>query len=118
MCLTMLTSYRFCAVFRDSKVSNIPHAVAHISQCTSYNGQAGDCDTSSFQISDVTWSNISGTVSNNLLATLQCSAAAPCTDIVIEGADGLVFNSTEPAPSVECSNVELGPGSTACNGSV
>ncbi|TFK93041.1 glycoside hydrolase family 28 protein [Polyporus arcularius HHB13444] len=103
-------------VFRDFNVTNITDSVAQITQCTSFEGQTGDCDTSTFQISNVTWSNISGTVSNNLLATLQCSGAAPCPDIVVEGVDGLVFNSASARPDVECSHVTLGPGSVACNG--
>ncbi|RPD81625.1 pectin lyase-like protein [Lentinus tigrinus ALCF2SS1-7] len=105
-------------VFRDYNVTNITDGVAQISQCTSYNGQTGDCDTSTFQISNVTWTNFSGTVANNLLGSLQCSGAAPCTDIVIEGVDGLVFNSTSTEPEIQCSHVTVGPGSVACNGNV
>ena len=97
-------------------MSNLRQGVALITQCTSYNGQTGDCDTSTFQISNVTWANITGTVSNDVLANLQCSAAAPCTDIVIEGVDGVVFNSTSgKEPEVECSNVQMGEGSVVCN---
>ncbi|KAI0688056.1 pectin lyase-like protein [Cerioporus squamosus] len=102
-------------VFRDFDVTDVA-SVARITQCTSYNGQSGDCDTSTFQISNVTWSNISGTVATNLLADLQCSGAAPCPDIVIEGVEGLVFNSTSSEPEIECSHVTVGPGSVACNG--
>ena len=104
------------AVFRDFTVTNISQGVAVITQCTSYNNLTGDCDTSAFQISDVTWANITGTVANALLGSLQCSGAAPCTDIVVTGVDGLVYNSTEPQPQVECSHVTLGPGSVPCNG--
>ncbi|RDX56268.1 pectin lyase-like protein, partial [Lentinus brumalis] len=103
-------------LFRDFKVTNTTNGVALITQCTSYNGQTGDCDTSTFQISHVTWSNITGTVSNNLLASLQCSGAVPCPDIVIEGVQGLVFNATSSEPEIECSHVTVGPGSAACNG--
>lgn len=99
-------------------VHNITQGVAQITQCTSYNGQTGDCDTSTFQISNITWSNITGTVANDLLASLQCSAAAPCPDITIEGVEGLTFNSTAAEPEVECSNVAGGLGGVACNGSV
>ncbi|RPD81626.1 pectin lyase-like protein, partial [Lentinus tigrinus ALCF2SS1-7] len=106
-------------VFRDYTVTNISQGVAVITQCTSYNNLTGDCDTSTFQISNITWANITGTVSNALLGSLQCSGAAPCTDIFIEGVEGLVFhNTTLPEPAVECSNVMLGPGSVTCNGNM
>lgn len=96
-------------------VSNIPLGVAQITQCTSFSGQTGDCDTSTFQLSNISWSNVSGSVANNLLASLQCSGAAPCQDIVVAGVEGLTFNSTAAVPDVECSNVSLGPGSVECN---
>ncbi|KAI0688057.1 pectin lyase-like protein [Cerioporus squamosus] len=97
-------------VFRDFNVTDIYNSIARVTQCISYNGQTGDCDTSTFQISNVTWSNISGTVSTNILADLQCSGAAPCPGIVIEGVEGLVFNSTSSEPEIGCSHVSVGPG--------
>ena len=103
-------------LFRDFVVSGVTDGVAQITQCTSFEGRTGDCDTSTFQLSNITWSNITGTVANNLLASLQCSGVAPCEDIVVEGVDGLVFNSNQAQPDVRCSNVGLGPGSVECNG--
>ena len=118
-CLMNAERTTYGAVFRDFTVTNISQGVAVITQCTSYNNLTGDCDTSAFQISNVTWANITGTVANALLGSLQCSGAAPCTDIVIKGVEGLTyFNDTLPEPAVECSHVSLGPGSVACNGNM
>ncbi|KAI0762754.1 pectin lyase-like protein [Fomes fomentarius] len=110
-------------VFRDFNVTNITHGIAQISQCTSFDGQTGDCDSSTFRLSNITWTNITGSVANNLLASLQCSAAAPCTDITIAGVDGLAFNATVNAttgtvdpPGVECTNLQVGAGGLPCNG--
>lgn len=104
-------------------MTNITHGIAQISQCTSFDGQTGDCDSSTFRLSNITWTNITGSVANNLLASLQCSAAAPCTNITIAGVDGLAFNATVNAttgtvdpPGVECTNLQVGAGGLPCNG--
>ncbi|KAG6815495.1 hypothetical protein H0H87_001273, partial [Tephrocybe sp. NHM501043] len=41
--------------FRNFTLSNVTNSVASITQCTSFSGATGQCDTSLFQISDVTW---------------------------------------------------------------
>ncbi|KAG5340643.1 hypothetical protein C0989_000898 [Termitomyces sp. Mn162] len=67
--------------FRDFDVFNLTDSVAFISQCTSYSGATGGCDTSLFQISDVTWGPMVGNVASPTLASLQCSGSAPCPGI-------------------------------------
>jgi len=59
---------------------NVQQAWA-ITQCTSYNGVPGGCDTSKFKISDMHWGNTRGTVARDTVATLDCSAEAPCENI-------------------------------------
>jgi galacturan 1,4-alpha-galacturonidase len=61
--------------------------ILSFSQCTSFSRQKGDCDTSKFRITDFTFSNIKGTSNSDVMANLQCSAAAPCEKIRIERVD-------------------------------
>ncbi|KAL5484764.1 hypothetical protein ACEPAI_7406 [Sanghuangporus weigelae] len=89
--------------FRDWTVQNLTREAAYITQCTSYIGATAGCDTSTFQISDVTWENIRGTESTDILALLQCSAAAPCPGVRVLGFDGIATNGT--GREVQCSNV-------------
>lgn len=86
-----------------------------ITQCTSYNSATGGCDTSEFNIRDVTLRNWVGTAQSDVVAELQCSGAAPCTGIVIEGIDVLdTVNNTIPA-SYLCDSV-VSPVGFNCTG--
>ncbi|KAG6883448.1 hypothetical protein C0992_008714, partial [Termitomyces sp. T32_za158] len=67
--------------FRDFTLTNLTNSVASITQCTSFSGATGGCDTSLFQLSDVTWGPMSGNVASTTLATLQCSGSAPCPGV-------------------------------------
>jgi len=89
--------------FRDYTVENLTSSPASITQCTSFQGSTGGCDTSLFQISDVTWANMTGSTNGDTIASLQCSGDAPCPGITIEGLDGVVVNGTERV--FKCSNV-------------
>ncbi|OAG06774.1 exo-polygalacturonase [Paraphaeosphaeria sporulosa] len=78
----------------------------YITQCTSYNGVKGGCDTSLFHIDNMHWGNTTGTTKNNLVLSLQCSGAAPCTNINIFDNDLTVHkNGTTPTEFL-CSNVD------------
>lgn len=66
--------------FRNFEMHNVEQAW-HITQCTSYNGVEGGCDTSRFKISDMHWGAARGTVRNERVATLDCSGEAPCERI-------------------------------------
>ncbi|KAI0317352.1 pectin lyase fold/virulence factor [Amylostereum chailletii] len=90
-------------VFRDFTVKNLLNDVGEITQCTSFQGSTGGCDTSTFQISNVTWQNITGSVATNTLAALQCSGSAPCPGITI--ADVNVTFGGGGSGAVSCSNV-------------
>ncbi|MCJ1444619.1 MAG: hypothetical protein MMC23_005121 [Stictis urceolatum] len=94
---------------RNITWSNFTHVSSRgslsITQCTSFSGQTGDCDTSTFKISDLHWTNMSGTTQATDIAELQCSGAAPCEgveihDVVLETADG------NGVTGFACSNVE------------
>jgi len=91
-------------VFRDFVVSDLRSGLASIIQCISYIGETGECDTSTFQLSDIRWVNMTGTVSTDVLAALQCSSAVPCKGIVIDGVGGVRTNGPR---NVSCSNIDL-----------
>jgi len=70
-------------VWTNSTFSNITTQVAQITQCTSFEGDVGDCDTSTMQISNITWSGLDGSLLGSSIASLSCSGAAPCQDLRI-----------------------------------
>ncbi|KAG9533125.1 pectin lyase-like protein, partial [Aureobasidium melanogenum] len=66
--------------FENFTLFNVQKAFT-ITQCTNFEGNRGDCDTSKFNIRDVFLSNFTGTVRGDVVSTMQCSAAAPCRNI-------------------------------------
>lgn len=85
-----------------------------VTQCNSYIGATGGCDTSQYQIEDLTWGDMKGTVKTNVVASLQCSGSAPCTGVNISNV-AFTVNGTVPATGFLCSNVTDPIGFT-CNG--
>lgn len=81
--------------------------VFYITQCTTFSGVAGDCNSSLFNIHDVYFTNITGYVGTSYIASMQCSADSPCTDIEIEDIDlhHLTPNGTL-IDAYSCKNVE------------
>ncbi|KAJ7588369.1 pectin lyase fold/virulence factor, partial [Mycena floridula] len=96
--------------FRDFVLSNLTDSVAHITQCTSFSGATGGCDTSLFQISNVTGGPMTGNVASGFLAKLQCSGAAPC--LGLEFVDFDVIETMGTRRIDPCSNVEAPIGFT------
>jgi len=100
--------------FRNFTLQNVTQNVAMITQCTSFEGATGDCDTSLFQLSNITWGpGITGTIQTDTLATLQCSGDAPCPGISILGLDEVT---SIGGSEVKCSNV-VNPIGFNCTGS-
>ena len=89
--------------FRDYTLINVTSTPAAITQCTSFEGATGECDTSLFQISNVTWENMTGSIAGTKLASLQCSGSAPCPGITIELSN--IVTSTGAPGTISCSNV-------------
>lgn len=89
-----------------------------VSQCTRFSGApgVGNCTNSQFQIKDVEIKNLSGTTASTRVASLQCSAVAPCSNITITDTDLLLANSTEAAEYL-CGNV-VDPMGFTCTGDV
>lgn len=98
----------------DFKVYNASQGL-YITQCNSYSGFTGECDTSKFQIEDLRFEDVSGTLQTNVTASLQCSGAAPCSGIELENVHFTVNDTGTAADSYLCSNVSSPVGFT-CNG--
>ncbi|KAI0426546.1 pectin lyase-like protein [Xylaria sp. FL1042] len=82
-------------------------AAVAISQCTRFSGApgVGNCTNSEFQIRDVTVNGLKGTTKSSRVASLQCSAVAPCTNIDIFHAELTLSNGTLAAEYL-CGNVK------------
>ncbi|KAF9490443.1 pectin lyase-like protein [Pleurotus eryngii] len=89
--------------FRDFTLANVTDEVAHITQCTSFSGATGGCDTSLFQVSDITWGPMTGNVLSDTLAQLQCSGASPCPGVRFVGMDNIATSGS--SRRVACSHV-------------
>ncbi|THU85497.1 polygalacturonase [Dendrothele bispora CBS 962.96] len=88
--------------FRDFVLENVTDSVARITQCTSFNGVTVDCNTSLFQISDITWGPMTGSISSGTLAAMQCSRAAPCPGIEFVDFEEI---ETSGKRTISCSNI-------------
>jgi galacturan 1,4-alpha-galacturonidase len=88
----------------DFKLDNTSGIFA-ITQCTSYNEATGECNTSEFNIRDITVANWTGTSTSAVLAELQCSGASPCTDIKYENVSVEIPSNNTMASHYLCGNV-------------
>jgi len=70
-------------VWTNSTLSGITQAPAQITQCTTFSGAVGQCDTSTLQISNITWSGLEGSIAGTGIAILKCSGAAACEELRI-----------------------------------
>lgn len=86
----------------------------YITQCNSYSGFTGKCDTSEFQISDIAIRSMGGTLKTDVVASMQCSGEVPCTDISIRDSMFKV-NDGPIAKQYLCSNV-VNPDGFECTG--
>jgi galacturan 1,4-alpha-galacturonidase len=87
----------------------------YITQCNSYSGFTGQCDTSKFQISDFSIDTVGGTLQTDVVASMQCSGAAPCEGIAIRNVLFTAHESGATARQYLCSNVE-NPDGFECTG--
>lgn len=84
-------------LFSDFKLKNATGIFA-VTQCTSYNDATGNCETSEFNIRNMKLENWSGEATSDVVASIQCSAASPCTGVEIEGFSVVdTVNNTMPA---------------------
>ena len=100
------------------KANGLRGAAFSISQCTRFAGAPGqgNCTNSQFQLRDIGIEGLTGTTWADRVASLQCSAVAPCTDVTLEGIDLRLKNGSE-ASSYLCGNV-VDPKGWECTGPV
>ncbi|EEU41773.1 uncharacterized protein NECHADRAFT_106547 [Fusarium vanettenii 77-13-4] len=93
--------------FKNLKSVGMRGAAVAISQCTRFRGAPGqgNCTNSQFQIRDISVKGLTGTTKSSRVASLQCSAVAPCTNISLFDTDLRFDNGTE-APDYLCGNVK------------
>ncbi|KAF9887415.1 hypothetical protein FE257_010270 [Aspergillus nanangensis] len=105
-------------VFRNLQARNLRGSAFAISQCTRFSGAPGDgnCTNSKFEIRDLTVKNLTGTTTSSRVASLQCSAVAPCTNIGLLDVD-LTFTNGTAADEYLCGNVK-DPRGFECTGPV
>jgi galacturan 1,4-alpha-galacturonidase len=92
--------------FTDFTMHNTTETgVFYITQCTTFSGVAGDCNTSLFNIRNIHFTNIRGTVGTSYVASMQRSKASSCTGIDIKDIDLTLTNGTA-IDKYSCKNVE------------
>ncbi|KAF2250322.1 glycoside hydrolase family 28 protein [Trematosphaeria pertusa] len=103
---------------KNLTVEGLRGAAFSISQCTRFSGApgVGNCTNSQFQIRDVDIDGLKGTTKSSRVASLQCSAVKPCTDIELYDVD-LEFANGTSAASYLCGNVKENKG-WECTGPV
>ncbi|KAM0800807.1 putative exo-polygalacturonase [Usnea florida] len=79
----------------------------YVTQCT-YGNDPSICDTSTLQLSDITWQNITGTTSYNVAASIHCSLAAPCPGLTFTDVNLESVNASRGLPSFNASDPRLG----------
>lgn len=87
-----------------------------ISQCTRFSGApgVGNCTNSEFQIRNVEIDGLNGDSKSTRVASLQCSAVAPCTNITMANV-GLHLTNGTAAADYLCGNV-VNPTGFNCTG--
>ncbi|KAF4547787.1 putative glycosyl hydrolases family 28 protein 6 [Elsinoe fawcettii] len=98
------------------EVSRMRGGVFTISQCTRFSGApgVGNCTNSQFQIRNLDIRNAYGTTGNKNIASFQCSAVAPCTNIGLFDID-IDLNNGTSAKDYLCGNV-VNPSGFNCTG--
>ncbi|RFU33833.1 hypothetical protein B7463_g2512, partial [Scytalidium lignicola] len=90
-------------IFEGMKISNLRGPPLAISQCTTFSGASGNCTSSKFLISDITFNSISGTTASTAdVASFQCSAVEPCSNLKIDDMDVTVASNSSQADQYLC----------------
>jgi galacturan 1,4-alpha-galacturonidase len=100
--ISLLVSVALSA-FRNFTLKDISIVPVYMTQCISFQGSTGQCDTSHFQLSNITWEGMTGNTLGSQLASLQCSGATPCPGIAI--VDFHVTTGSKSNHTYQCSNI-------------
>ncbi|CAG8001096.1 unnamed protein product [Penicillium nalgiovense] len=81
----MKRSLTYTVMLTTLTTTGLRGAAFGIGQCTRFEGAPGDgnCTNSKFQIKNIEIDGLPGTNESTRLASLQCSAIAPCTNITV-----------------------------------
>ncbi|KAH7136904.1 galacturan 1,4-alpha-galacturonidase B [Dactylonectria estremocensis] len=104
-------------VMENLKATGLRGGAVTISQCTRFSGApgSGNCTNSEFQILDVTVDGLVGTTKDSRVASFQCSAVKPCTNLALFNVDLKLVSGVE-ADRYLCGNV-VDPRGFNCTGS-
>ncbi|KAK7046605.1 galacturan 1,4-alpha-galacturonidase B [Favolaschia claudopus] len=91
--------------FTNMHVNALRASVVAFSQCTTFSGAPANCTNSPFHIRDITMTGIRGTSNSQRVASLQCSAVAPCDNIGLFDIDVKLSNGTRISQYL-CGHVE------------
>lgn len=93
--------------FKNFNLHNVALPI-YITECI-YSNDPTVCDTSTFQISDVTWENFTGTSKYNVIASVHCGAKVPCPGLKFLDINIQTLNSSLGLPSkstlYQCANL-------------
>ncbi|KAL6709796.1 hypothetical protein ACN47E_000581 [Coniothyrium glycines] len=94
-------------VMKNFTIKNMRGAAFSISQCTRFTGAPGqgNCTNSQFQIRDVAIDGLKGTTKDRRVASLQCSAIVPCTNISLNDVELKHAQNETVVPNYLCGNV-------------
>lgn len=103
-------------VMKNLKVTGLRGGAVTISQCTRFSGApgSGNCTNSEFQIRDITVDGLVGTTKDSRVASFQCSAVKPCTNLALFNIDLKLASGVE-ADRYLCGNV-VDPRGFNCTG--
>jgi hypothetical protein len=86
-------------------LNNVTSTPFSITQCTTFSGTVGNCDSSLFLIEDLTMENATGTFVADPIADLECSADAPCQNISLVNFDLVRDSEIFPVKMMERANL-------------
>ncbi|KAB2573379.1 Alpha-L-rhamnosidase rgxB [Lasiodiplodia theobromae] len=94
------------ATLEDFTFSELERYPFYITQCTTFSGTTGDCDSSLFEISNMTLRDWTGDANTSYKAWLDCSeASGGCTDITMSGVDLTNTETGDDVTKVRCDHV-------------
>ncbi|KAL1961508.1 hypothetical protein VTN77DRAFT_1649 [Rasamsonia byssochlamydoides] len=93
--------------WRNYRLHNVALPI-YITECI-YGGDPSVCDTSKFQISDITWENFTGTSKYDIIASLHCGSLVPCPGLKFIDVNIETMNTSLGLPSkplvYQCANI-------------
>ncbi|KAH8714752.1 galacturan 1,4-alpha-galacturonidase B [Ilyonectria robusta] len=103
-------------VMENLKATGLRGGAVTISQCTRFSGApgSGNCTNSEFQIRNISVDGLIGTTKDSRVASFQCSAVKPCTNLALFNIDLKLASGVE-ADRYLCGNV-VDPRGFNCTG--